>query len=324
MEKRYILGLETSCDETSAAVVTGEGKILSNIVSSQIPIHQKFGGVVPEIASRNHVMAVENVVDLAVKQAGIKLADITCVAATTEPGLPGAVMVGRVFGDSLATVLGVPFVPTNHIAGHIASVMVDAEVPDVWLCLVASGGHTSLYRVEQNGKGWLAKVICQTVDDACGEAFDKVAKVLGGTYPGGPWISKAAEGYGGELIRFVASNNLVRGNFSYSGLKTAVLNHVNRAKQLGEDIDVPGLAASFQAEAVGQLVDICVAELRKSGAKFLGVAGGVSANKLLRERMTATCAELGAQVVFPPMELCGDNGAMIALASILEVDIYGA
>ena len=309
---KYFLGIESSCDETAAAVVTGDLKILSNVVSSQIPIHAKYGGVVPEIASRNHITTIAPVVAEALAVAGIEPSQITAVAATTQPGLPGAVLVGRVFGESLATALGVPFYPVNHIHGHIASTMFDGCEGN--MSLVISGGHTSLYNVDKSGVITVAEA---TLDDAIGEAFDKVARILGLPYPGGPEIEKLATGFNGELIQFVAKPNYAMQGFSYSGIKTAVLNYVNRLKQKNQPVDIAQVAASFQREAIAQLVYKCLRALRKAGAKTLCISGGVSINKVVRETLTTECAALGVEVRFPPVELCGDNAAMIAGAAIM-------
>jgi len=351
MGMKYVLGIETSCDETSAAVVgykVGEGgvvaeiKILSNIISSQIDIHAQFGGVVPEIASRNHVQAIDFVVKEALKcansakkaeicQTCVRLGELSCVAATTHPGLPGAVLIGRTFGASLATALGIPFVGVNHILGHIASVPLSNQellpgqglVPHI--ALVVSGGHTALYRVSKTGRvKWLETAL----DDAIGEAFDKVARVLGLSYPGGPAIqAKAIEyrvrvpGSNENLIKFVNQPNYARDGFSYSGLKTAVINCVNRLKQRGEILDVPRLCASFEREAVAQVVYKTLAALKKTRIKTLTVSGGVSANAHMRDILVQKCQEIGVKVHFPSIDLTGDNAAMIAAAAILGLKL---
>ena len=227
-------------------------------------------------------------------------------------------MVGQVFAESLATARKIPFVGVNHLAGHIASVVLttpSARPP--FLSLLVSGGHSSLYRV----KAWNdIELLCETGDDAVGEAFDKVAKLLGLPYPGGPQISRQAEQNSAQLMTFVKSPTKKDG-FSYSGLKTAVLTYVNKEKQAGREIDVPFVAASFQHEAVMQLVDKCVAELQRTGMNTLCVCGGVAANKYLREKMKIACEAIGAEVHFPAMEFCTDNAAMIAAAAILGVKI---
>ncbi|MDR0976123.1 MAG: tRNA (adenosine(37)-N6)-threonylcarbamoyltransferase complex transferase subunit TsaD [Christensenellaceae bacterium] len=314
----YFLGVETSCDETSVAVVSGYGDILSNVIASQIDIHARYGGVVPEIASRNHVGAIVPCFNEALKIAGIKSGDITAVCATTEPGLPGAVMVGRVFGASLANALNVPFKQINHIAGHIASVFLSNKnlVPPC-LAVVVSGGHTSIYEVD--GK-FNASLLAATQDDACGEAFDKVAKVLGLEYPGGPKVSKIAEEYEGELMRFTQTNFL-KTEISFSGLKTAVLNYVNTKKQKGEEIDLPFICSSFEAEAIEQLITKIGQYIRKTGIKTVCLCGGVSANWRLCAAAEKVCKAFGARLYLPAAELTGDNGAMIAGAGLLGITL---
>ncbi|MCL2756111.1 MAG: tRNA (adenosine(37)-N6)-threonylcarbamoyltransferase complex transferase subunit TsaD [Firmicutes bacterium] len=318
--KRLVLAIETSCDETATAVVSVDMEILSNVVLSQIPIHSKYGGVVPEIASRNHIKVIDQVVQKALDDAKVLMSDISAVAATTHPGLPGAVLIGRIFGEALALRNNVPFISINHIHGHIASVplsMGESEL-EKHIALVISGGHTSLYKVAKSGKVVLLE---QTLDDAIGEAFDKVARVLGLSYPGGPEIEKQANKWIGndELIKFVAKPNYQIQGFSYSGLKTAVLNYVNKIKMKGEEINLPHLAASFQYEAISQLVFKVNRILKSTKVKTLCVSGGVSANEYLRKTLTEECSKLGVKVSFPHKSLCGDNAAMIAAASILEL-----
>ena len=302
---QFILGIETSCDETAAAVINRDGQLLSNVIASQMEIHSAFGGVVPEIASRNHIQLIDKVVAQALSEAGITAQDLTLVAATAEPGLPGAVMVGRVFGESLATALGIPFAPINHVHGHIASV----GCTEPHLALVVSGGHTSLYQV----KGKQIKLLESTLDDAVGEAFDKVARVLGLGYPGGPIIEKHAKTYqGDENIQFVKKPNYHVEGFSYSGLKTATINYLNKHK----DFNLNQVCYSFQLEAFTQIVYKLKKHFAKSKIKTLCVSGGVSINKFLRELLVAELASLGITVHFPEPLLCGDNAAMIALAAL--------
>ncbi|MCL2569891.1 MAG: tRNA (adenosine(37)-N6)-threonylcarbamoyltransferase complex transferase subunit TsaD [Firmicutes bacterium] len=311
---KYILGIETSCDETAAAVLGEDLHVLANVVLSQIDIHKEFGGVVPEIASRNHVKGIDKVVQAAIREAGIELKDVSVVATTVEPGLPGAVMVGRVFGEALAVALGVPFIRVHHILGHIASIALTGERFKEHIALVVSGGHTSLYDVDANG---IVTEIERTVDDAIGEAFDKVARVMGLEYPGGPVISKLADEYMGELINFVARPNYKIKGFSYSGLKTAVLNYINREQMAGRQIDKRKIAASFQVEAVEQIIYKCLRLLKDSKIKVLTVSGGVSANKHLRNRLAEECRNIGVKVYFPEMKYTGDNAAMIAASAII-------
>jgi len=319
------LAFETSCDETAVAVVSWSGLdkqslgfanrfvadaprndvvVLSNVVASQIDIHQRFGGVVPEVASRNHLLAIESVTEEALRRAGVSLGEITQVAATTHPGLPGAVMVGRVFAESVATALGLPFREVNHVVGHIAScVLTNPQLRPPFMALVVSGGHTALYKV-QSFKS--IKLVATTTDDACGEAFDKVAKVLGLSYPGGPQIAKLAAEFKGESdLVFMPSKNYKKdSNFSYSGLKTAVLNYVNKRKQKGEELNLPEICFAFQREAIGQLVS----KIPKTNLP-LAISGGVAANEYLRQQFP--------DAVFPDVSLCGDNAAMVGAAAIL-------
>jgi len=349
-KQRLVLAFETSCDETCAAVVqycSGDGVVvLSNVVSSQIEIHKLYGGVVPEIASRNHVMAIQTVYEEALAAAGVTLGQIDEIAATTHPGLRGAVMVGQVFAESLATAAKKPFTEVNHLAGHITSVVLNNSpssevVKPPFLSLLVSGGHTALYKVAAWDK---VELLCQTSDDAVGEAFDKVAKILGLGYPGGVQIEKLSQEYspfrkggaeGGGFIQFV-QNPAKKDGFSYSGLKTAVLNYVNREKfpsftpkgqgsRAERGVLMEGwtreartgwlahVCASFQHEAIEQLVTRCETEMKRHNMETLCVCGGVSANKYLRSRLP--------HAHFPPFEYCTDNAAMIGAAAVLGVKV---
>ncbi|MBS7401289.1 MAG: tRNA (adenosine(37)-N6)-threonylcarbamoyltransferase complex transferase subunit TsaD [Eubacteriales bacterium] len=308
------LGIETSCDETSVAVIDDKFQIRSNVIISQIDIHQAFGGVVPEIAARNHIENILPVLDEALKKANLTLSQIDQVAATTQPGLPGAVMVGRVFGRSLANALDVPFVAINHLHGHMSSLRLsNPDLQPPMLCLLVSGGHTILYRVNEN---WETQMLCTTADDAVGEAFDKVARVLGLAYPGGPKISEHADM---NLSFKPILNQFPKNTFSYSGLKTAVLNYINREKQKGNPIKLPEICANFQYCAVLQLLIRTREYLQNTGIKTLGICGGVSANRYLREQFQKLCDELGVKLYLPKPELCGDNAAMIASAAVLGI-----
>ena len=308
------LGIETSCDETSVAIIDDEFNILSNVIISQIDIHQAFGGVVPEIAARNHIENILPVLDQALKDANLSLAQIGQVAATTQPGLPGAVMVGRVFGQSLANALNVSFIPVNHLHGHMSSLRLsNPEITTPMLCLLISGGHTILYQVNEN---WETKVLCSTADDAVGEAFDKVARVLGLAYPGGPKVAQHADM---SLSFTPILNKFPKEVFSYSGLKTAVLNYINREKQKGNTLNLPEICANFQFCAVNQLLIKVREYLQQTQCKTLGICGGVSANQYLREEFAKLCEELGVKLFLPKPSLCGDNAAMIAAAAILNI-----
>jgi len=308
------LGIETSCDETSVAVIDEQFHILSNVIISQIEIHQAFGGVVPEIAARNHIENILPVLDEALHKANLSIEQIDQVAATTHPGLPGAVMVGRVFGQSLANALHVPFLSVNHLHGHMASLRLsnpNLQLP--MLCLLVSGGHTILYLVNEN---WETKVLCTTTDDAVGEAFDKVARVLGLSYPGGPKISKTADM---NLSFTPILTKFPKNTFSYSGLKTAVLNYINRERQKGNALNMAEICANFQYCAVEQLLVKVREYLQQTQIKNLGICGGVSANQYLREKFTTLCQEMGVQLYLPTPALCGDNAAMIAAAAVLGI-----
>lgn len=309
-----VLGIESSCDETSVAVINDKFQILSNVIISQIDIHKQYGGVVPEIAARNHIENVLPVLDEALEKANVSVKEIDQVAATAQPGLPGAVMVGRVFGESVATALNIPYVPINHLHGHIASLRLsNSDITPPFLCLLVSGGHTSIYLVDQD---WHTQLLIATADDAVGEAFDKVARVLGMPYPGGPQISKNANM---QLPFTPFLSKFPKTAFSYSGLKTTVLNYVNREKQLGNALDIPQICANFQYCAVEQLLLKSIELLKKHQLKTLGICGGVSANEYLRQKFTEACAELGVKLFLPKPELCGDNAAMIAAAALLNI-----
>ena len=303
----YVLGIESSCDETAAAVVKNGREILSNIVLSQIDIHRLYGGVVPEIASRNHVEAIDRVVEQALTDAKLTLKDVDAVAVTYGAGLVGALLVGVSFAKGLSQATGLPLIAVNHIEGHIcANYLTYPDLEPPYLCLLTSGGHTSVVEVV----GYDAyDVICSTVDDAVGEAFDKVARVLGLPYPGGPQIDRLArEGQAVYKFHSVVTSN---GNFSYSGLKTAVINLVHNAEQKGEVLNKADVSASFTTAAIDGLIDRLKEEVTKRHAKTVAVAGGVGANSYLRSRLKEFEAD-GIRVCLPTLSLCGDNAAMIA------------
>ncbi len=303
----YILGIESSCDETAASVVKNGREILSNVVLSQIDIHKLYGGVVPEIASRNHVQVVDKVVKQALKDADIDLSNIDAVAVTYGAGLVGALLVGVSYAKGLCQASQKPLIAVNHIEGHIcANYLTHKDLVPPYLCLLTSGGHTAIVRVTDYDK---YEVLCSTVDDAVGEAFDKVARVLGLPYPGGPQIDKLAK-LGNPTYTFhsvVISN----GNFSYSGLKTAVINTVHNAEQKGEAICKQDIACSFTHYAIDGLIDRLAYFKKQTGDNVVAVAGGVGANSYLRSRMQEF-ANLGVTVCMPALNLCGDNAAMIA------------
>ncbi len=306
-----ILGIESSCDETAASVSVDGRTILSNIVSSQVEEHKQYGGVVPEIASRRHCENILDTVRLALDEADCKLSDIDGIAVTYAPGLIGALLVGTSFAKGLAMASGIPLVPVHHIAGHIAAnYIAHADLEPPYLCLVVSGGHSHIVEVKSYTE---YNVIGRTRDDAAGEAFDKCARVLGYPYPGGVHIDKAAGR--GDPDKYKLPEPRVTGSefdFSFSGLKTAVINIAHNAQQKGESIDSDSLAASFQKTVSHMLVSRTVAAAKEYGYKTIAVAGGVSANSGVRGLMERECAKRGISVYMPPLYLCGDNGAMIA------------
>lgn len=303
-----ILAIESSCDETSAAVTRGRD-VLSLVIASQIEIHKRFGGVVPEIASRNHVSAIRNTVDEALKQANVSLSDISAVAVTYGAGLLGALLVGVSYAKALAYAMNVPLIKVNHVRGHIsANYIADKSLEPPYLCLLASGGHTAIVEVVGYDD---VKVIGTTQDDAVGEAFDKVARVLGLPYPGGPEIEKLAKD-GKPTIDFPKGfHNKNTLDFSYSGLKTSVINYMHTAAQKGEEVNKADVACSFQKSAVGVMTENVEKALLKTGLKTVVIAGGVASNKRLREEMEKVGKKHGVNVIYPPLKLCTDNAAMI-------------
>lgn len=313
----YFLGLETSCDETSAAVFTDDRRILSNVVASQNELHARFGGVVPEIASRAHLRHLLPLIDAALAQAGIGLADLGGIAVNHKPGLVGALLVGVSAAKALALALGVPLLAVNHVHGHIYACRLAAE-RDIFPCvgLVVSGGHTSLFRCAE---ALSLDLLGGTRDDAAGEAFDKVAAILGLGFPGGPAVERAAAAGDPKAFAFPrAFAHDDRLEFSFSGLKTAVL-YACHGQNLSAGEPPSGqrladLAASFQAAVVDVLTLKCRQALRKTGLQRLAVGGGVTANQALRASLQAMCAKEGVELLIPPMSLCTDNAAMAALA----------
>lgn len=312
LEKKdiYVLGIETSCDETSISIVKNGREILSNIVSSQIPIHEKFGGVVPEIASRNHISCINNIFEESLKNAKISKEQIDVIAVTYGAGLIGALFVGVNFAKSLAYSLKVPLVAVNHIQGHIASnYLAFHDLKPPFVCLLVSGAHTSIFEVQDYTT---MTQIGQTEDDAVGEAFDKVARILGLTYPGGPKIEKLAE-KGIANIVFKRRNSFKHSyNFSFSGIKTAVVNYVSNAKSKSEQVNSEDICASFQMLVAKELCEKSLRTCKERCAKKLVIAGGVSANRFIFEYVKNQGAKCGIEVFAPPIKLCTDNGAMIA------------
>ncbi len=308
-EEILTLGIETSCDETAAAVLRGGREILSNVISTQIPLHQKFGGVVPEIASRRHIVNIMPVIDEAIKKSGVELREINQIAVTYGPGLVGALLVGVSAAKSLAYALKIPLVAVNHLEGHIFANFLSApELEPPFLALVVSGGHTALIKMTDYNSFVL---LGQTRDDAAGEAFDKIARVMGLPYPGGPEIDKLAKSGNPDAINFPRPK-VSENDFSFSGLKSAVLNWLNSAKMKGENFNPADVAASFQKTVVDSLLEKTFDSAEKSGLKKIVLAGGVAANSSLESSMRAGCEKRGFDFFYPSKILCTDNAAMIA------------
>ena len=311
VQEKLTLGIETSCDETSAAVLRGSRDLRSCVIATQIPIHQKYGGVVPEIASRNHILSILPVVEQALEEANVRLADIDQVAVTYGPGLVGALLVGVSAAKALAFSLGVPLIGVNHLEGHIfANFLATEELTPPFMALVVSGGHTALVDVADYET---FRQMGRTRDDAAGEAFDKVARVMGLPYPGGPEIDKLAREGDPAAIDFPRAL-AQEGNyeFSFSGLKSAVLNYINSEKMKGRELNKANIAASFQSAVVEILVHKAFEAIREAGRDTLVLAGGVAANKALEQRLRETAAAKGVRYLYPPPRLCTDNAAMIA------------
>ena len=306
----YVLGIESSCDETSIAIVKNGREILSNVINSQISIHAKFGGVVPEVASRNHLLAIDSVLDECLDKAGMTLDQIDAIAVTYGAGLIGALMVGVNYAKALAYALKIPLIAVNHIKGHIsANYITHKDLVPPFVTLIVSGGHTALLKCDNCVK---FKMLGSTTDDAVGECYDKVAKCLGLGYPGGVVIDKKSK-EGVDNITFIAREILPNTfDFSFSGVKTQVINYVHKLKQNNKEIPVNDICASFQNQVVNELVNKSFKACNKARIKKLVVGGGVSANSLLRERLINGGKENNIEVYFPEMSLSGDNGAMIA------------
>lgn len=319
MSESLVLGVESSCDETAAAVVADGRRVVSNVVASQIELHQKFGGVVPEVASRRHVELMLPVIDEALAQADVGLADVDGIAVTYGPGLVGSLLVGLSAGKALALAANKPLVGVNHIEGHIyANFLTHPHLEPPLVCLTVAGGHTVLLYVPDFGE---YEILGTTRDDAAGEAFDKIARVLGLGYPGGPEIDRIArefrEGSAGEPEHDVVLPRALLDEgyeFSFSGLKTAAINYIHRMKQRGDDLDVPAFADAFQEAIVDVLVVKTMRAAEDKGVGDVIMAGGVASNSRLRERMAAAGREQGVDVYWPAPDLCTDNAAMIAAA----------
>lgn len=320
-----ILAIESSCDETACAVVENGRTILSSVIASQIDEHKLYGGVVPEIASRLHVESIVPITEQALEQSNISIDDIDAIAVTYSPGLIGALLVGVNFAKALAFAKNKPLIPVHHIRGHIAAnYLAYPELKPPFLCLVASGGHSHIIEVLSYTE---FRTVGQTCDDAAGEAYDKVARILGFPYPGGKYIDKASEN--GDPLKYKLPTPKVSGseyNFSFSGLKTAVINLVHNAEQKNEPIDKDSLAASFQHVAVNMLTSKTILAAKNLNYDKIVLAGGVSANSGLRKKFEEECKLNNIKLYTPPIDLCGDNAAMIgsqAYYEFLENNIAG-
>lgn len=312
-----ILAVESSCDETAVAIVRDGREVLCDCIASQVDLHRIYGGVVPEIASRKHIEAIYGLADQALERAGLTRQQIDAVAVTYAPGLIGAVLVGVNFAKAAAMAMNKPLIPVHHIRGHIAAnYLAYPELEPPFLCLVVSGGHTMIVEVKDYTH---MEILGTTLDDAAGECFDKVGRVLGMPYPGGAALDRAAQqGDEGKysLPRSRPGENPY--NMSFSGLKTAALNLIHHAQQVGEEIDIPSLCASFTAAVSDTLVPRVVMAAEQTGYRKIAVAGGVAANSRIRADILEAAQRLGAQVYMPPLSLCGDNGAMIGAQAYYE------
>ena len=312
-----ILAVESSCDETAVAIVRDGREVLTDCIASQVDLHRIYGGVVPEIASRKHLEAIYGLADQALTRTGLLRSNIDAVAVTYAPGLIGAVLVGVNFAKAAALALGKPLIPVHHIRGHIAANYIAyPELEPPFLCLVVSGGHTMIVEVKDYTD---MNILGTTLDDAAGESFDKVARVLGMPYPGGAALDRAARQ--GDETKYVLPRSKPGENpynMSFSGLKTAALNLIHHAEQVGEELDIPSLCAAFSAAVSDTLVPRAVMALEQTGYRKIAVAGGVAANSRIRADILAAAEKLGAEVYLPPLHLCGDNGAMIGAQAYYE------
>lgn len=313
----YTMGIETSCDDSSVAILKNDREILVDLISSQIDIHKLFGGVVPEIASRKHLEAINPLIEEALKRAGLSYGDLDLIAVTKGPGLIGSLLVGISAAKALSLATGAPLIGTNHMEGHIcANYLSNLDLEPPFISLVVSGGHTYLCRVEDYHT---YEVVGKTRDDAAGESFDKVARSIGLGYPGGPKIDKLSKEGDGRAIDFPrALLEKDSYDFSFSGLKTSVLNYINNKNQKGEEINKADLAASFQEAVIDVLAEKSMRLLEETGYKSFAISGGVAANSGLRERMAKECEKRGISFYYPSIEYCTDNAAMIAMAGHLS------
>lgn len=312
-----ILAVESSCDETAVSIVRDGRHVLTDCIASQVALHRIYGGVVPEIASRMHIEAIYGLADQALAEANLKRSDIDAVAVTYAPGLIGAVLVGVNFAKAAALAMGKPLIPVHHIRGHIAAnYLAFADLEPPFLCLVVSGGHTLIVDVKDYTE---MEILGTTLDDAAGECFDKVGRVLGMPYPGGAALDQAAQK--GDDSKYQLPRSRPGTNpydMSFSGLKTATLNLIHHAQQVGETLDIEDLCASFTAAVSDTLVPRVVMALERTGRKILAVAGGVAANSRIRKDILDAACKMGVRVCLPPLKLCGDNAAMIGAQAYYE------
>ena len=312
-----ILAVESSCDETAVAIVRDGREVLTDCIASQVELHRIYGGVVPEIASRKHIEAIYGLAEQALEKTGLTRQDIDAVAVTYAPGLIGAVLVGVNFAKAAALALDKPLIPVHHIRGHIAANYIAyPELKPPFLCLVVSGGHTIIVDVRDYTK---MEILGTSLDDAAGECFDKVARVLGMPYPGGAALDKAAQT--GDDTKYSLPRSKPGANpydMSFSGLKTAALNLIHHAQQVGEELDIPSLCASFSAAVSDTLVPRVVQAIKQTGRDKIAIAGGVAANSRIRKDLLEAVQKLDVQVYLPPLSLCGDNAAMIGAQGYYE------
>ncbi len=312
-----ILAIESSCDETAVAIVKNGRQVLTDCIASQVLLHRIYGGVVPEIASRMHIEAIFGLADQALEKTGLHRKDVDAVAVTYAPGLIGAVLVGVNFAKAAALALDKPLIPVHHIRGHIAANYIAyPELEPPFLCLVVSGGHTMIVDVQDYTK---MEILGTTLDDAAGECFDKVGRVLGMEYPGGAALDKAASM--GDDVKYPLPRSKPGANYydmSFSGLKTAALNLINHTEQVGEVLDVNSLCASFCSAVSDILIPRVVMAMKQTGYRKLAVAGGVAANSRIRRDILSAAEKIGAEVFLPPLSLCGDNAAMIGAQGYYE------